>query len=338
MMSRNGFSGSQILGNMSLLESLDLSNNNFSGSIPSSLLKCNEFKIMGVNYNHLSGKIPNWIGNLSQLQILHLSQNNIFGSLSCNFCPKDFTEVHLFKNMLQGLLKDSFHNCPSLVVLDISHNNLIGRISKWIGEIPLSYILLSQNHFEGEIPIQLCNCSSWYEKREKSNQPSRFFNPETGVSVRLMYSSYFYQAIILRYFSGIDLSCNFLRGEIPPEIGNLSMIKVNPITFSNLGQIESLDLSYNNLEGKIPPQLTRLYSLAVFSVAHNNFSGKTSERLAQFATFEGNPLLCGLPLPKSCNNISPLSPATPIEEKEDNDSSAVQIWIFIELRMYKFNA
>ena len=172
--------------------------------------------------------------------------------------------------MLQGLLKDSFHNCPSLVVLDLSHNSLIGRIPKWIGEISLSYILLSQNHFEGEIPIQLCkldklslidlshnnlschiphclSCSSWYEKREKSNQPSRFFNPETGVPEQTqqpvefstMYSSYFYQASILRYFSGIDLSCNFLTGEIPPEIGNLSMIKV-------------LNLSHNKLIGAIP--------------------------------------------------------------------------------------
>uniref|UniRef100_A0A2C9UM17 Leucine-rich repeat-containing N-terminal plant-type domain-containing protein n=1 Tax=Manihot esculenta TaxID=3983 RepID=A0A2C9UM17_MANES len=277
-----------------------------------------------------------FIGNMSLLERLDFSenrlQNNIFGSLSSNFCPKDLTEVHLFKNMLQGLLKDSFHNCPSLVVLDLSHNRLIWRIPKWIGEIPLSYILLSQNHFEGEIPIQLCkldklslidlshknlsghiphclSCSSWYEKREKSNQPRRFFNPETGVSVQLqqavefstMYSSYFYQASILRYFSGIDLSCNFLTVD-----------RSNPITFSNLGQIESLDLSYNNLEGKIPPQLTRLYSLAVFSVAHKNFSGKTSERVAQFATFdqnsyERNPLLCGLPLLKSCNNTSPVT-------------------------------
>ncbi|XP_043806638.1 receptor-like protein 15 [Manihot esculenta] len=253
--------------------------------------------------------------------------------------------------MLQGLLKDSFYNCPSLVVLDLSHNNLIGRIPKWIGEIPLGYILLSHNHFEGKIPIQLCKLDKLSlidlsHNNLSGHVPyclscSGIFYQDAGSSIYLQvpvefttkYSSYVYQPNILRYFLGIDLSCNNLTGEIPPEIGTLSMIKVLnlthnkligaiPPTFSNLGQIESLDLSYNNLEGKFPPQLNQLYSLVVFNVAHNNLSGKTLERVAQFATFdqssyEGNLLLCGLPLPKSCNNTSPSPPVTPTEEKED---------------------
>uniref|UniRef100_A0A6N2KHV1 Malectin-like domain-containing protein n=1 Tax=Salix viminalis TaxID=40686 RepID=A0A6N2KHV1_SALVM len=87
-----------------------------------------------------------------------------------------------------------------------------------------------------------------------------------------------YKGSTLRYFTGIDFSCNNFTGEISPEIGNLSKIKVK-------GN-KSLDLSYNKLEGEIPPQLVGLYFLAVFSVAHNNLSGKTPARVAQFATFE----------------------------------------------------
>ncbi|KAK4853597.1 hypothetical protein QYF36_011350 [Acer negundo] len=145
-------------------------------------------------------------------------------------------------------------------------------------------------------------------------------------------TSYPYQGRILTYMSGVDLSCNKLTGEIPHQIGNLTRIlSLNlsynhltgsiPRTFSNLEQIESLDLSHNNLNGKIPQNITDLFCLAVFSVAYNNLSGKIPERIAQFGTFEessyqGNPLLCGLPLPKSCGS-PPLAPKAATDNDED---------------------
>ncbi|CAN0900926.1 Receptor-like protein 56 [Linum grandiflorum] len=100
----------------------------------------------------------------------------------------------------------------------------------------------------------------------------------------------------------MNLSHNELTGPIPSA-------------FSSLDQMESLDISYNNLT-------------AVFSVAYNNLSGKTPERIAQFATFDqdcydGNPFLCGWPLPTKCSTPREMpSPALMPFAEEDSDGEA----------------
>lgn len=77
---------------------------------------------------------------------------------------------------------------------------------------------------------------------------------------------------------------------------------------------------------KIPPKLVEIYTLSVFSVTHINLSDKTSERITQFA--KGNYLLCGLPLPKTCEIIGlptlKLTPSIDIEK----DSNYIDINIF----------
>ncbi|KAJ6857673.1 receptor-like protein 15 isoform X3 [Populus alba x Populus x berolinensis] len=360
--SMNHFQGqipSEIGAHLPRLKVLLMSENGVNGSIPSSLGNISSLRVLDISNNSLQGQIPGWIWNMSSLEFLDLSGNKFSGPLQPRFdTSSKLGYIYLSRNKLQGPITMPFYDSYKILALDLSHNNLTGRIPEWIGGLSnLRFLLLSYNNLEGEIPIQLCrlkkltlidlshnylsgnilSCmistypilhqlyivNSGYES--SSQQSFEFTTKNVSLS---------YRGIILRYFTGLDFSCNNFTGEIPPEIRNLVMIKVLnlshnnltgpiPPTFSNLKEIESLDLSYNKLDGEIPPQLTELFSLEFFSVAHNNLSGKTPARVAQFATFEessykDNPFLCGEPLPKICGEVMSHSPTPTSTNNEDN--------------------
>ncbi|KAJ6994910.1 receptor-like protein 15 isoform X3 [Populus alba x Populus x berolinensis] len=339
------------------LEFLIMSDNGFNGSIPFSLGNISLLQVLDLSNNSLQGQIPGWIGIMSPIEFLDLSWNNFSGRLPPRFgTSSNLRYVYLSRNKLQGSIAMAFYDSSEIFALDLSHNNLTGIIPEWIDRLSnLRFLLLSYNNLEGEIPIQLSkldqlilidlshnhlsgNILSWMISTHNFPVKSTYFDflviSQQSFEFTTKNVSLSYKGDIIWYFKGIDFSCNNLTGEIPLEIGNLNMIKALnlshnsltgpiPPTFSNLKEIESLDLSYNKLDGEIPPRLIELFSLEVFSVANNNLSGKTPTRVAQFATFEescykDNPFLCGEPLPKICGAAMPPSPTPTLTNNEDN--------------------
>ncbi|KAG4167536.1 hypothetical protein ERO13_A13G202700v2 [Gossypium hirsutum] len=311
--------------NMSHLVTLDLSNNILSGGIPRWVGKMSDLEELVMANNHFEGPIPMEFCKLNRsLQFLDLSANNISGSLPSCFSSSILSHVYLSRNKLKGPIT-GFFNSSGLVTLDLSNNHLTGSIPNWIGTLfSLSYLLLNNNRFEGGIPIQLCKLNGLSLIDVSNNNLSgtippclmittlndsshayygipyqygnyRSFSADVPIEVTMKSISYFYKGRVLTYLSGIDLSCNKLTGEIPHHFQYLrdiivlnfshnSLIGPIPPALSELYQIESLNLSYNYLSGNIPSQLLGLHFLSSFK-----------------SSYEGNPFLCGEPLPKNCS-------------------------------------
>ncbi|TYH00304.1 hypothetical protein ES288_A10G264500v1 [Gossypium darwinii] len=333
-LSNNSLSGElpRWMSNLSKLVALSLSNNQLEGSIPRDFCHIDGLKTLDVSENQLTGEIPNWVGTLSTLRVLHLKANFFTGEIPIELCK-----------------------LSSLSIVVLSQNNLSGPIPFCLSNLTLepndeksstrAYLAITSEFIRGDYREQTEFEMSTFGGLDEVFVPLFIKNPiDEKVDYTTKRASYIYKGNILKYMSGIDLSCNRLTGEIPIEIGNLSEIRsLNlshnnlagniPSTFSRLNKIESLDLSHNNLSGIIPIELLELYTLEVFNVSYNNLSGSIPSQKSQFATFDGssymaNPFLCGPPLPKDCNEPNSPSTTAPNASNDEEESGLMDKYVF----------
>ncbi|KAH7670718.1 Non-specific serine/threonine protein kinase protein [Dioscorea alata] len=122
----------------SLLAQLNLSNNQLSGAIPSSISILSYLQTMLLTDNRLEGAVPATIGQLHELVKLDLS-----------------------RNLLTGSIPPEISNCSQLTYLDLSQNNLSGEIPPEISTIEiLNYLNLSRNHLSQSIPKTIAGMKS----------------------------------------------------------------------------------------------------------------------------------------------------------------------------------
>ncbi|XP_073306769.1 receptor-like protein EIX1 [Primulina huaijiensis] len=331
---------------------LYLSNNRFFG--PISFLSKSNYDVLGLldlSNNQLSGQIPSSLEN-TMLTFLDLSNNYFSGKIPNSLCSEStLVTLHLRNNNLSGELPDNLKNCL-LFVLDVGGNNLTGNIPAWIGTQLQALRILSirGNSFFGSIPREICNlrqiqildlsqnnlsgriplhCFKNFDNFIQNNMNRRSFMVE-GINIYLDDVFVQWKGQHLEYEGSkpfylptlIDLSCNKIEGNIPIEIFQMEGLVylnlsrnhlrggINP-TIQQMEALECLDLSGNQLSGEIPASLGALPFLEILDLSNNNFSGEIPSgiQLQGFnaSTYAGNIGLCGSPLPTCPGNEPPPS-------------------------------
>ena len=111
------------------LEVFDVGENNFVGSIPSSMYSLTKLSYLAVDANRLSGTLSTKIGSLSNLVRLVLSGNSFVGSI-----PSEISELKLAKvfdvsdNDFSGPIPFQLEDMAELITFNANENKLKGNI------------------------------------------------------------------------------------------------------------------------------------------------------------------------------------------------------------------
>ncbi|KAK2973297.1 hypothetical protein RJ640_029747 [Escallonia rubra] len=275
------------LGNLRDLENLNLGGNKFGSCKPNdlsfiaSLTNCTNLRKLIFSKNQFGGVLPGFIANLSsKLETLQLGRNKISGSI-----PQEISNLNnlyfleIVDNMISGSIPESIGKLSKLQQLRIEVNNISGKIPPSIGNITgLSLVSAAENMLEGSIPTELGNCTNLQALHLESNRLTGVI-PEQVIGISSLSVALF-------------LDLNEFIGPIPLQVGNLKnlgalSISGNKLTGelpSALGDcqvLEYLDLHGNFLDGAIPSSLDQLKGIQKLDMSQNNLSGQIPEFLGK---------------------------------------------------------
>ena len=298
------------IGNLKLIDSLNLSLNELTGNIPPELGKLTSLEILDMQANQLTGEIPPDIGNLKQLGFLNLESNELNGNI-----PPELGKLialhslGLQRNKLTGEIPPVLGNLQILNYLTLSNNDLVGGIPQELGKLTeLEFIFVSPNRFtDCSIPDSLrnvefndfnapniTNCGSGISdpandrtvlvKLYNATNGDEWDNNDNWLSDKQLAT--WHGVVVDRRgsVSELNLFANNLSGTLIPEIGELTALtKLNlganyltgviPPEVGGLSSLDSLHLGANRLTGAIPTEIGNLALLFDLFLGGNQLTG-----------------------------------------------------------------
>ncbi len=252
--SRNNLTGTvpPELGNLTTLDGLYLYQNQLTGGIPVSLGNLSELETLWIHDNGLSGPLIEELGDLAALEDLRAADNQLSGRLPRNLGnPRALARLELEGNQdLAGLLPRSMIGLDFLQVLSYGETDLCAHVDEefqeWLRKIPdgsrtdcdvahVERLALTDLH-------DVTGGASWANRAAwGTDAPLGDWHGVSTEDGRV---------------AGLALSANGLSGPLPPEIANLTELRV-------------VDLAGNDLSGAFPGAIAGLHGLAEVRVGRN---------------------------------------------------------------------
>ncbi|GAB2274819.1 hypothetical protein Dimus_009593 [Dionaea muscipula] len=155
------------LGSFLSLRSIDFSNNNIGGSVPSSLPPT--MQSFFLSDNNFTGSIPSSVSSLTQLFVLKINNNHLTGEIPDAFQSlSSLANLDLANNSLSGQLPLSMEDLSALTSIHLQYNELSGTLDV-LQDLPLRDLDVRYNQFSGPIPGKLLSVPSFQKEGNPFN-------------------------------------------------------------------------------------------------------------------------------------------------------------------------
>ncbi|GKA08766.1 receptor-like protein 12 [Tanacetum coccineum] len=280
------------------------SDNLLTGTIPKTICKATNLKVVDLSNNRLTGRIPQCLIEFdNDLGVLNLANNGLTGQIEGTFpttCSLNTLDLH--GNYLEGKIPQSLVNCRMLHVLNLGNNSINDTYPCSLGTITnLHVLVLRSNRLHGSVHcgrrqynwsnLQILDIahndfndvlppeffSQWGAMMTVENRTS---TKQLSFMVLQLSDLYFQDTVtvtvkgfelelvkILTLFTTIDISSNRFSGVIPETIGRLKALYL-------------FNISHNEFTGSIPPSIGHLRQLESLDMSSNKITGEIPSLLA----------------------------------------------------------
>ncbi|XP_065874270.1 leucine-rich repeat receptor-like serine/threonine/tyrosine-protein kinase SOBIR1 [Euphorbia lathyris] len=140
---------SPVIGRLSELKELSVSNNRLVDRLPHQIVDCKKLEILDLGNNGFSGAIPSELSKLVRLRVLDLSNNKFSGNLSFLKQFPNLEHLSLANNHFTGIVPKSLRSFRNLQFFDLSGNSFLEGavpVMNKAESYPNRYILAETNN------------------------------------------------------------------------------------------------------------------------------------------------------------------------------------------------